>query len=313
MPYQIDNGSPLPAILGIMAAIKQGKQNRQDRDLSRQYQQAQIKDMQTNEQRTSDQDTLAKRKAGVGIDYPQQMAPQANADPLTSAQAYLHMADFYDSKGATDLAKQYRDNAAAIIGAYYGQARIANTNAQAGLNTARTATEQQRPGLVKAQTKATDALVPLRGAQTKRITTIQPQQFEEQQRNQMTRSQMAIAAAQERAANAQAAAWERLQAHLDHQDKELNQRENFTRSQTSQRNAHGDNSKRNTAQAEVLRTKVKGILKANPGASIDQIRDAARQDGYSDDVINLVLPKGKGEKNFKTTTAKGTSMGWGTP
>jgi hypothetical protein len=45
--------------------------------------------------------------------------------------------------------------------------------------------------------------------------------------------------------------------------------------------------------ATTLRSKIKAIQAANPTATNDQLRQAAKQDGYGDDVINSVLPGGK--------------------
>lgn len=243
-----------------MAAIHHAKQQKQQQDIQNQYTQALTQETRANQQRTQTQDALANRKAGIGVAYPQQFAPPQNADPLTSAKAYLHMADYYDQQGATDLAKQYRDNAAAIIGAYYGQARIGATNATTGLTQAKTVTEKQRPGLVKAQTEYTKAGVPLRNAQTKRITTIQPQQFEEQQRNALRRVQMQIEDRQARTLQAIGAALDRMHDRENFEDQERQKREGFSTSQTRQRNAHAANVERMKAQAVLLRSQVEKLL-----------------------------------------------------
>ena len=314
MPYEMPSNNILPGILGVMAAIKQGKIAKQQRDLDTQYKQAEIGSMQASQKRQSDQDTLNNTLNGIGPDgkpipIPAQYAVQPTDDPKTAAMKMLAAATYLDSKGARNLANQYRQTAMTGAQVPYMLSGVPLRQAQTGLTQARTTTEQQRPGLIKAQTQYTKAGVPLRNAQTKRITTIQPQQFQESQQNAMIRQQNALEAAQERAAAAQAAAWDRMRARLDFDQQQ--QQRSFKHSDS--RRSTTQNDSRNRAQAQVLRTKVDRIMKANPGVSMDQIRDAARKDGYSDDVINLVLPRTPGEKNFKKTSAKGTTFGWGTP
>lgn len=314
MPYDIGSGNNiLPGILSVMAAIKQGKIAKQERDQNQQYLQAQIQNMQAEQKRTASQDTIQNRQNGVGLQIPANLQPPTNADPMTMAKANLAIANWLDSQGATTLAKSYREDAAQTMLANYRNAQTNYTQAGVPLRGAQTNATQALVPLRGAQTQYTKAGVPLRQAQTKRITTIQPQQFQEQQQNQMQRAQAALAAAQQRAAEAQAAAFERLSQRLQF-DQQQQQRsfQHSDRSRANTASGHKDNS-----QAELLRSKVRAILKANPGASTDAIRAAARSDGYPESVINLVLPVGPSEakaaKNFKKTTSKGTSFGWGTP
>lgn len=296
MPYQMPSDNILPGILSMMAAIKQGKIARQQRDQDTQYKQQQIADMQTTEKRTADQDRSnailngLDPQTGQPIPIPQQYMPQPNDDPKTAATKLIAAASYLDSKGARNLANQYRQTALAGVQVPYIAAGGPLRDSQTAVNKATVPLRNAQTVNTKANTTYTQGpKTNETNAQTKNILQIKPHEFDEQQQNENERQTRSLEAAQERAANAQAAAWDRMMQHFDF----LREQQQHRDATGSKRSATNDTNRKNTAEAELLRSKVKGILKANPGASSDQIRAAAKKDGYSDAVIDLVLPPAK--------------------
>lgn len=299
MPYYLD--SPLAAagamFAGMARAKEQQRQLEQQR-LDNEYRQAQIEDMRVNEARTRQQDELTKRKSGAAVSFPQQLLPKAGSDPMQIATSYLAIADYYDRQGASDAAKEYRSQAAAIMAAQYNQARTDYTQAgvplrgaqtdytragvplrkaQTNLTNAKTTTEQERPDLIKAQIK--------------NILEIHPSLVQEQIESTNNRAMAAIAAA-----------LSRQQQREDYQDRRDQHKE-----------AHSDNQSLVKGQEQTLRKKIDAVRKARPGISDDELRIAALNDGYPEAVVNRIFHRSAAERNFKKTTKKGTSYGWGSP